>query len=183
MKLVVVSRDGVINKVRKRSITTPGQWVPIPGSLEAMARLTRARYRIVVMTEQPQLAQGKMDMGALLRIHDKMHRRLAELGGRIEAVFFCPHALSEDCGCHAPKPGLLLDMAERFQVNVVGVPVICARPAAAEASRRVGLDPVLVRTGGAAAGAAGEIPLFDDLATAVDALLNGELPQTGAQEA
>jgi D-glycero-D-manno-heptose 1,7-bisphosphate phosphatase len=104
MKLVILDRDGVINYDSKQFIKSPAEWRPIPGSLEAIARLNQAGYRVVVATNQSGIGRGLFDMDTLNAIHDKMHRAVPQAGGRIDAIFYCPHAIDSGCHCRKPKP-------------------------------------------------------------------------------
>ena len=147
MKLVILDRDGVINFDSVEFIKKPQEWKPIPGSLEAIARLNQAGYRVVVATNQSGVGRGLLDMATLSAIHDKMHRALAQLGGRIDAVFYCPHAQDANCTCRKPKAGMLEDIARRFNVDLAGVPSIGDSLRDLEASAAVGAQPILVLTG------------------------------------
>src|SRR5690606_4302045 len=106
-RVIILDRDGVINEDSDEYIKSPQEWIPIPGSLEAIARLHRAGWRVVVATNQSGVARGLFDIDTLMRIHEKMHRAVEEAGGRIEAVFFCPHGPDDACQCRKPRPGLL----------------------------------------------------------------------------
>jgi D-glycero-D-manno-heptose 1,7-bisphosphate phosphatase len=147
MKLVILDRDGTINQDSEQYIKSPAEWKPIPGSLEAIARLTQNGWRIAVATNQSGIARGLFDMTTLNAIHAEMHRAVAQAGGRIDAIFFCPHAADSNCECRKPKPGLLREIAARFDVELKGVPVIgdSARDVAAAAA--AGARPWLVLTG------------------------------------
>ena len=147
MKLVILDRDGVINYDSASYIKTPDEWKPIPGSLEAIAQLSQAGYHVVVATNQSGVGRGLFEMATLNAIHDKMHRAIGHLGGRIDAVFFCPHALDSGCNCRKPKPGLLQEIAHRFNLNLHGVPSIGDSLRDLEASAAVGAQPILVLTG------------------------------------
>lgn len=178
MRLVILDRDGVINEDSDAYIKSPDEWVPIPGSLEAIARLNRAEYRVVVASNQSGLARGLFDADTLSRIHEKMHRALADVGGAVDAVFFCPHGPDDECDCRKPRPGLLQDIARRLNVSLRGVPAIGDSLRDLQAARSVGAQPILVLTGKGAKTQArlqaegfGDIPVFADLAAAVDALL------------
>src|SRR5690606_15356620 len=124
MRLVILDRDGVINEDSDAYIKSPDEWIPIPGSLEAIARLNRAEYRVVVASNQSGLARGLFDADTLSRIHEKMHRALADVGGAVDAVFFCPHGPDDECDCRKPRPGLLQDIARRLNVSLRGVPAV-----------------------------------------------------------
>ncbi len=147
MKLVVLDRDGVINLDSDQYIKSPEEWKPIPGSLEAIARLTQAGFRVVVATNQSGLGRGLFDMATLNAMHDKMHKAVNQLGGRIDAVFFCPHAQDAGCDCRKPKPGMLREIAARFDLALAGVPVIGDSLRDLQAASAVGARPVLVLTG------------------------------------
>ena len=123
MKLVVLDRDGTINQDSDQHIKSPAEWQPIPGSLEAIARLTQGGWRIVVATNQSGIARGLFDMATLNAIHAEMHRAVGQAGGRIDAIFFCPHAADSNCECRKPKPGLLREIAARLSVELPGVPM------------------------------------------------------------
>ena len=147
MKLAIIDRDGVINYDSDQYIKTPAEWKPIPQSLEAIARLNHAGYRVVVATNQSGVGRGLFDMSTLNAIHDKMYRALANVGGRIDALFFCPHIDESNCDCRKPKPGMLLDIAKRFNVDLKNVPFIGDSLKDLQAAQAVGAKPILVRTG------------------------------------
>ncbi len=176
MRLVILDRDGVINYDSEQFIKTPEEWRPIPGSLEAIASLNQAGFRVVVASNQSGVGRGLLDMATLNAIHAKMHAMLARVGGRIEAVFFCPHAADSRCACRKPKPGLLLEIGLRYHVDLAGVPVIGDSLRDLQAARAVGAAPILVRTGkGMLTLQMGDLPeatrVFDDLAEVARALL------------
>jgi D-glycero-D-manno-heptose 1,7-bisphosphate phosphatase len=176
MKLVILDRDGVINYDSPSYIKSPDEWKPIPGSLEAIARLTQGGHHVVVATNQSGIARGLFDMAALNAIHDRMHRALGQLGGRIDAVFFCPHAGEAKCRCRKPEAGLLEDISHRFNVNLKDVPSIGDAQRDLEAAAAVGARPILVLTGkGEKTRQAGALPpgtlVFADLAEAVKSII------------
>jgi D-glycero-D-manno-heptose 1,7-bisphosphate phosphatase len=178
MRLIILDRDGVINRDSDEYIKSPEEWVPIPGSLEAIAKLTHEGYRIVVATNQSGLARGLFDIDALMRIHEKMHRAVAEMGGAIDAVFFCPHGPDDNCRCRKPKPGLFEEIAARLRVDMVGVPAIGDSMRDIDAARAAGARPILVRSGKIEAVSSDksllkDVPVFEDLAEAVETLLAG----------
>ena len=175
MKLVILDRDGVINLDSDQYIKSPEEWTPIPGSLEAIARLTQAGFRVVVATNQSGLGRGLFDMATLNAMHDKMHKAVNQLGGRIDAVFFCPHAQDAGCACRKPQPGMLLEIAERFKLALAGVPAIGDSLRDLQAASAAGARPLLVLTGkGEKTRAAGDLPagteIHKDLAAAATAL-------------
>ena len=147
MKLVILDRDGTINQDSAQYIKSPAEWKPIPGSLEAIARLTQGGWRVVVATNQSGIARGLFDMAALNAIHAEMHRAVGLAGGRIDAIFFCPHAADSGCECRKPKPGLLLDIASRMDVGLAEVPMVGDSLRDLEAAAAAGAKPYLVLTG------------------------------------
>ncbi|MBI5040894.1 MAG: D-glycero-beta-D-manno-heptose 1,7-bisphosphate 7-phosphatase [Gammaproteobacteria bacterium] len=179
MRLVILDRDGVINEDSDAYIKSPDEWVPIPGSLEAIARLNHAEYRVVVATNQSGVARGLFTMDTLNRIHEKMHRALAELGGNVDAIFFCPHAPDDHCVCRKPKPGLFQEIEQRLGVSLGNVPAIGDSLRDLKAALAVGAQPLLVLTGKGLITQAKlvgdlDIPIFENLAAAVDALLEDD---------
>jgi D-glycero-D-manno-heptose 1,7-bisphosphate phosphatase len=177
MKLIILDRDGVINFGSDQFIKTPDEWKPIPGSLEAIARLTREGWRVVVATNQSGLARGLFEMATLNAIHAKMHKAAAQAGGRIEAVFYCPHAAEMECGCRKPKPGLFDEIAARYGRDLADVPAVGDSLRDLLAATSVGARPLLVRTGKgektlAAGGLPKDTPVFTDLNEAVEYLLS-----------
>jgi D-glycero-D-manno-heptose 1,7-bisphosphate phosphatase len=147
MKLVILDRDGVINYDSDLYIKSPDEWRPIPGSLEAIARLTQWGYRVVVATNQSGIGRGLFVMDKLNAIHDKMIKSVAQAGGRIDAVFFCPHTNADKCGCRKPKPGMLEEIAVRYNADLEGVPAVGDSLRDLEAAVAVGAQPMLVLTG------------------------------------
>jgi len=176
MKLIILDRDGVINFDSAQFIKSPDEWKPIPGSLEAIARLNQAGFRVVLATNQSGVGRGLFDMATLNAIHDKMHKMVGQAGGRIDALFYCPHAADSSCECRKPKPGMMHEIARRFNVSLAGVPAIGDSLRDLEAAAAVGAQPILVLTGkGAKTQAAGGLPegtlVFADMAEAVRFLL------------
>jgi D-glycero-D-manno-heptose 1,7-bisphosphate phosphatase len=147
MKLVILDRDGVINHDSDQFIKSPDEWKPIPGSLEAIARLNQYGWRVVVASNQSGIGRGLFGMDTLNAIHDKMIKSLAQVGGRLEAIFFCPHPADSTCECRKPRPGMYREIAERFNVDLATVPVIGDSLRDLEAAVAVGAQPYLVRTG------------------------------------
>lgn len=146
-RVIILDRDGVINEDSDEYIKSPQEWIPIPGSLEAIARLHRAGWRVVVATNQSGVARGLFDIDTLMRIHEKMHRAVEEAGGRIEAGFFCPHGPDDACQCRKPRPGLLREIAARLRIDLKGVPVVGDSLRDLQAAQAVGAKPILVRSG------------------------------------
>jgi D-glycero-D-manno-heptose 1,7-bisphosphate phosphatase len=181
MKLVILDRDGVINEDSDEYIKSPEEWIPIPGSLEAIARLHQAGYRLVIATNQSGIARGLFDFNTLARIHAKLLDAVRARGGQIEAIFFCPHGPADGCRCRKPLPGLFEEIAERLKINLRGVYAVGDSERDILAAESAGARPVLVRTGKGErtlkkmARRLDRIPVFADLAAFADALLAGAL--------
>jgi D-glycero-D-manno-heptose 1,7-bisphosphate phosphatase len=176
MKLIILDRDGVVNFDSDQFIKSPDEWKPIPGSLEAIARLNQAGYRVVLATNQSGIGRGLFDMATLNAIHDKMHKALAQVGGRIDALFFCPHTADSKCDCRKPKPGMFEEISKRFNMELNRVPAIGDSLRDLQAAAALGAQPILVRTGkGEKTLAGGNLPegtlIFADLAEAVQHLI------------
>lgn len=177
MKLVILDRDGVINYDSAEFIKKPEEWKPIPNSLEAIARLNQDGYRVVVATNQSGVSRGLLDMTALNAINDKMLKALAHFGGRIDAVFYCPHAHDSGCNCRKPKPGLFEDIGSRFNIDLATVPCIGDSLRDLQAASTVGAQPILVLTGkGRQTAKQGNLPpntrTYADLDAAVHSLVS-----------
>jgi D-glycero-D-manno-heptose 1,7-bisphosphate phosphatase len=147
MKLVILDRDGTINEDSSEFVKSAAEWKPLPGALEAIAKLNHAGWHVVVASNQSGLGRGLFDVAALNVMHAKMHKLLATAGGRVEAIFYCPHAPDQTCRCRKPLPGLFEQIGERYGVSLKGVPTVgdSARDIIAGAS--VGCEPHLVLTG------------------------------------
>ncbi len=170
MKLVILDRDGVINRDSDAYIKTPDEWIPLPGSIEAIARLYKAGYRIMVATNQSGVDRGLYDVDMLHRIHARMHQCVQEAGGVIDAVLFCPSA-DDSHPDRKPNPGMYREIATRFGITLNGVPAVGDSRRDLQAARSAGAQPVLVRTGNGARTLASsmegfnDVPVFADLAT------------------
>ncbi|MFA7496999.1 MAG: D-glycero-beta-D-manno-heptose 1,7-bisphosphate 7-phosphatase [Acidithiobacillus sp.] len=172
---IILDRDGVINEDSSTFIKSPAEWRPIPGSLEAIARLNRAGYQVVVATNQSGVGRGLFDIRTLTAIHQRMRQELAAVGGRIDAIFFCPHLPDSGCTCRKPLPGMFHEIEERLQISLEQVPAIGDSMRDLIAARAAGAKPVLVLTGKGQttrveAEAAG-ITIFADLAAATQSIL------------
>lgn len=176
MKLVILDRDGVINEDSDEFIKSPDEWQPIPGSLEAVAQLNRAGYRVVVISNQSGIGRGLFGEETLGRIHNKMARALNDVGGYIDAVLYCPHRPEEHCACRKPEAGLFRELATRLDIGLENVPVIGDSLRDLQAAAKVGARAMLVRTGNGEAtleairGKA-DVPVYRDLAEAAAAIL------------
>lgn len=176
MRLVILDRDGVINHESEAYIKSPDEWIPIPGSLDAIARLNWVGFTVVVATNQAGVGRGLFNLSALEKIHEKMAASLAKVGGHLDGIFLCAHRPEDNCGCSKPKPGLFKQIAKQFHANLHAVPVIGDSLRDIAAAQAVDARPILVRTG------YGEetsrqlsnprcVEVFADLATAVEHLL------------
>lgn len=145
-KLVILGRDGVINHYHGHAIASADDWTPIPGSLEAIARLTQAGYRVAVATNQPGLAAGLFDLDALNAIHHKLHQQLDRIGGHVDVIAYCPHSASQGCECRKPATGMFRQIAERFGIDLAQVAVISARSSDIQAAQSIGAHALLVRS-------------------------------------
>lgn len=176
MKLIILDRDGVINHDSDAFIKSPAEWIPIPGSLEAIARLNQAGYRVVVSTNQSGVARGLLDIVTLNAIHQKLHTAAQQAGADIDAIFFCPHAADDNCDCRKPKPGMLHAIARRFDASLKGVPAVGDSLRDLQAGFATGCVPYLVLTGkGEKTRDKGGLPpgttVYPNLAAVVDRLL------------
>ena len=178
MKLIVLDRDGVINHDSDDFIKSADEWLPIDGSLDAISRLNHSGYTVVIASNQSGLARGYFDIEAFTAIHKKLDDMLAKIGGRIDAVFYCPHGPDDACDCRKPKPGLLLAIGQRFNVPLKDVIFIGDSVSDINAAKNAHAKAMLVRTG---KGVKAEkillsenkssVPVYDNLASAVTALL------------
>lgn len=176
MKLVILDRDGVINVDSDNFIKRPEEWKPIPGSLEAVANLNHAGFHVVVVTNQSGIGRGLFDMTMLNAINQKMIDALGQVGGRLDAVFYCPHAADAGCSCRKPKTGLFEEIGERFNAPLKGIPSVGDSLRDLQASANVSAQPMLVLTGkGAKTLAQGGLPdgtqVFPNLAVAVKTII------------
>ncbi len=147
MNLVILDRDGTINEDRDDFVKSADEWVPLPGALEAIARLNHAGWHTVIATNQSGLGRGLFDMASLSAMHAKMNTALARVGGRIGAVFFCPHAPEDQCSCRKPLPGLYEQIGDRYDVKLATVPAVGDSIRDLEAAVAAGCPPHMVRTG------------------------------------
>lgn len=176
LKLIILDRDGVINEDSAHFIKLPAEWKPIAGAIEAIARLNQAGFRVVVATNQSGIGRGLFDMATLAAINDKMVEMVFRQGGRIDAIFFCPHTADDNCRCRKPATGMFNDIATRFKISLNGVPTIGDSLRDLQAGAAVGCAPYLVMTGkGKKTKAEGGLPIgtkiFADLAEAVHHLV------------
>lgn len=176
MALIILDRDGVINEDSDDFIKSPDEWRAIPGSLEAIARLTRHNYQVVVVSNQSGIGRRKFSIDALNAIHLKMHSHLTQYGGTIDAIFFCPHTPRDECSCRKPKPGLYNQVSDRLRVSLSKVFCIGDKMTDVQAIKSAGGKPILVKTGNGQkeiddGNVPAGIPIYKNLASFVDELL------------
>ncbi|NML15329.1 D-glycero-beta-D-manno-heptose 1,7-bisphosphate 7-phosphatase [Azohydromonas caseinilytica] len=189
-KLVILGRDGVLNQYREDHVKEPSEWVPVPGALEALARLNHAGWHVVIATNQAGIGRGMIDMTSLNAVHAHMMKLLAQQGGRIDAVFLCPHTPEDHCDCRKPLPGLMLDIGRRYGADLTQVPLVGDTARDMLAARAAGCQPHLLRSGrGASLDDAqlqqllAQVPglqVHADLSAFADYLLQREQPEAGA---
>ena len=151
LKLIILGRDVILNEFRHDHIKAPEEWVPVPGALEAVSRLNHAGWHVVVATNQSGIGRGMIDMAAVNAVHAFMLRSLQALGGRIDAVFFCPHTPEDQCDCRKPLPGMAQEIGRRYGVDLAMVPMVGDTLRDLQAAQAAGCEPHLVRSGRAAA--------------------------------
>ncbi len=175
--LVILDRDGVINRDSDAFVKSPAEWLPLPGSIDAIAALSGAGFTVTVASNQSGLARGLFDRAALRAMHGKLRRLVDAAGGRIDRIVVCPHGPEDGCSCRKPLPGLLLRLARHYGTRLDGVPVIGDSTRDLEAALAAGAKPILVRTGNGGRTEASlpdrlaGVAVYDDLAAAADALV------------
>lgn len=169
-RLVLIDRDGVINRDSDEYIKRVEEWLPLPGSLEAIAALTRAGFDVIVITNQSGVGRGLLTEQTLAEIHAAMRAAVEAAGGRIAGIFHCPHRPDEGCDCRKPRPGLLHQAARAFGVPLTGVAFIGDKASDVEAALAAGARPILVGPGGGEAGTA-PVERYPDLAAAARELI------------
>lgn len=175
MKLIILDRDGVINQDSDAYIKSLDEWIPLPGSIDAIARLSKAGWTIAVATNQSGIGRGYYDEATLQDMHDRLRQLVAEQGGKVDLIRYCPHAPDAGCDCRKPLPGLFRQIADELDQSLDGVPTVGDSLRDLEAGCAVGCTPYLVRTGKGASTEHKTLPagtrVFDDLAAVVDHLL------------
>ncbi len=186
-KLIILDRDGVINHDSDAFIKSADEWQAIPGSLQAIARLSQAGFTVVVATNQSGVARKLFPMSTLNAIHQKMHLAVEEVGGNIDAIFFCPHSADDNCDCRKPKPGMLQEISKRYEISLKGVPCVGDSLRDLQSGFVVGCTPHLVMTGkGSKTLEKGGLPpgtrTHQDLSAMVEALLTSPEEQHFTQQ-
>lgn len=174
-RLVVLDRDGVINRDSPDYIRSPAEWIPLPGAPEAIARLGQAGYTVVVASNQSGLGRGLFDRATLEAIHDRMNAVIEAAGGKLAGIFYCPHRPEAGCDCRKPLPGLLLQIEAAFGCRLSGQPVVGDSERDLRAAQAVNARPILVRSGNGRRTEAQlqgwrHLEVYDDLAAVADAL-------------
>jgi len=167
--MVILDRDGVINHVADDDVTTVDGWDPIPGSIEAISRLKKAGYLVTIATNHSGIARGLYSEKELLEMHEKMQKLLASRGASIDGIFYCPHGPEANCICRKPKPGLLFQIAKKFDIDLSQTPLVGDNISDIKAAKMANAKPVLVRTGKGEYvmqhfPEALDVPVYDDLA-------------------
>jgi D-glycero-D-manno-heptose 1,7-bisphosphate phosphatase len=188
MKLVILDRDGTINADSDEFIKSPQEWEALPGALEAIARMNHAGWHVAIASNQSGLGRGLFDMASLNAMHAKMHKLLSAHGGRVDAIFYCPHTPEDKCNCRKPLPGLFEQIGERFGVELKGVPVVGDSVRDLQAGAAAGCEPHLVLTGKGAAYRDADLPsdfppgtrVHKDLAAFADWLVSKPAPRPQA---
>ena len=183
VKLVILGRDGILNQFRENHVTAPEEWQPVPGALEAVARLNHAGWHVVVATNQSGIGRGMIDMAAVNAVHAYINQQLMAQGGRVDAVFFCPHTPEEGCDCRKPRPGLIRDIGQRYGMDLAHVPMVGDTLRDLQAAQQAGCPAHLVLSGRAAQLSPAQVQemlaqapgaqVHDSLSAFVDHLLQG----------
>ena len=176
LKLLILDRDGVINYDSDAYIKSVEEWIPLPGSIEAIAQLSKAGWTVAIATNQSGIARGYYDIATLEAMHARLRALVAEQGGEVGLVVYCPHGPDEGCDCRKPKPGMLKIIAEHYKVPLAGIWFVGDSLGDLEAAKAVESQPVLVKTGKGEKTQAKNLPvgtlIFDDLAAIAAELIN-----------
>lgn len=181
MKLLILDRDGVINEDSDAYIKSVAEWIPIPGSIEAIAQLSKAGWTVAVATNQSGIARGYYDLATLEAMHARLRELVAQQGGEVGLIVYCPHGPDDGCDCRKPKPGMLQTIARHYQVDPSGIWFVGDSGSDLKAALAVDSQPVLVKTGKGERTLAGSLPantlVFDDLAALAAELIHSSAPQ------
>ena len=176
LKLLILDRDGVINYDSDAYIKSVAEWIPLPGSIEAIAQLSKAGWTVAIATNQSGIARGYYDIATLDAMHARLRTLVAEQGGEVGLVVYCPHGPDEGCDCRKPKPGMLKTIAGYYKVPLAGIWFVGDSLGDLEAAKAVDSQPVLVKTGKGEKTQAKNLPvgtlIFDDLAAVAAELIN-----------
>lgn len=174
--LIILDRDGVINHDSKDYIKSPEEWIPLPGSLEAIAQLNKAGHKVVVATNQSGVGRGYYSLQMMHKIHEHMQRSVVSVGGHLDGIYYCPHTPDDHCGCRKPKPGMLLNIAEQHPGNFDEALLVGDSLRDLQAAQAVNIKSALVKTGNGAnlfekGGGPKDVMAFDDLSAAAQWIL------------
>ncbi|AKA27511.1 MULTISPECIES: D-glycero-beta-D-manno-heptose 1,7-bisphosphate 7-phosphatase [Pseudomonas] len=176
LKLLILDRDGVINHDSDAYIKSVEEWIPLPGSVEAIAQLSKAGWTVAVATNQSGIARGYYDVATLEAMHQRLRALVAEQGGELGLIVYCPHGPDEGCACRKPKPGMLQTIARHYQVDLAGCWFVGDSLGDLEAAKAVDSQPVLVKTGKGEKTLGKPLPagtlIFDDLAAVAAELIH-----------
>ncbi len=176
MKLLILDRDGVVNQDSDAYIKSLDEWIPIPGSIEAIAQLSKAGWTVAVATNQSGIARGYYSLATLHAMHARLRELVAAQGGEVGLIVYCPHGPDDGCDCRKPRPGMLRTIANHYAVDLAGVWFVGDSKGDLEAARAVDAQPVLVRTGKGEQTLSKGVPeatlIFDDLASIASALIH-----------
>ena len=171
--LIILDRDGVINYDSNEYIKNESEWIPLPGSIEAIGLLSQAGFLVCVATNQSGLARGLFNEFDLARMHELMCLMVEEQGGRIEGIFFCPHGPDDNCECRKPNIGMLVQIEQQFSQSVQNAWFIGDSEKDIDAALAKHCKPILVLTGKGSLTKStinteklAGIPIFDDLFSA-----------------
>ena len=178
MKLVILDRDGVINEDSDDYIKSPDEWIPIAGSLEALGKLSQNGFKVIIITNQSGIGRKIFSIEMLNAIHKKMSINLAQYGGVIDGIFFCPCAPEENCNCRKPKSGLYNEVSDRLQISLENVFCVGDKITDIQAAQNVGAKPILVKTGKEnddSGNIPKNIPIYDDLLSFVNKVITEKI--------
>ncbi len=180
MPYIILDRDGVINYDSAYYIKNPDEWLPIPGSLDAVAKLNANGYQVFIATNQSGVARGLYDLDMLENIHKKLNQKLADVGGEIKEIFFCPHHPDEACACRKPQPGMIYKIQKKYNLDLTQMYLIGDSTVDIKAAKEAGCKPILVLTGNGLKTLedfpeSASVPQYKDLAHAVDAIITQKI--------
>ena len=176
MKLLILDRDGVINYDSDAYIKSVEEWIPLPGAIEAIAQLSKAGWTVAVATNQSGIARGYYDVATLEAMHERLRALVAEQGGEVGIIVYCPHGPDEGCACRKPKPGMLHTIAGHYDADLAECWFVGDSLGDLQAAQAVDSQPVLVKTGKGLLTLAKQLPvntlIFDDLAAVAAELIH-----------
>ena len=178
MKLIILDRDGVINEDSDDYIKSPDEWIPIAGSLEALGKLSQNGFKVIIITNQSGIGRKIFSIEMLNAIHKKMSINLAQYGGVIDGIFFCPCAPEENCNCRKPKSGLYNEVSDRLQISLENVFCVGDKITDIQAAQNAGAKPILVKTGKEnddSGNIPKNIPIYDDLLSFVNKIITEKI--------